>query len=105
VNERRRSPDDIKNVVQIERQDWDEYWDKLVKANLVVPADRIEFDRDFTHTDRNTATPRPGIHCMFVWSLDAAERLDTRGQLEQAVRDRINQLLEALGEDRLEGAG
>jgi hypothetical protein len=34
----------ISNTSQIERRDWNEYWDKLVKAKIAEPADREEFD-------------------------------------------------------------
>jgi hypothetical protein len=50
---------------------------------------------------KNSLIPRPGIGCKFVWSLDEAERLDDRGQLTKSVKERINQLLEALGEDKI----
>jgi hypothetical protein len=91
----------IRNTAQVERQDWNEYWDKLVKAQIAALADHKKFDRDFTDTDRQTASPRPGIYCMFNWDLDEAERLDTRDELTKAVKGRINQLLEALGEDKI----
>jgi hypothetical protein len=38
---------------------------------------------------------------MFNWDLDEAERLDARDELTKAVKGRINQLLEALGEDKI----
>lgn len=94
--------DNIDSVVQISRQDWDEYWEKLVQAKIVDPTERSGFDDDFTNTQRPTATPRPGLACVFAWSLDEAERLDTMGQFTIAVKERINQLLRALGEDTLE---
>jgi hypothetical protein len=93
----------IKNAVQVERRDWDGYWDKLVKAKIAEPADREDFDHNFTNTTgRHSATPRPGIQCTFVWSLDEAERLDARGQLTKAVKERINQLLDVLDENKIE---
>ena len=91
----------IRNTVQVQRQKWNSYWDELVKAQIAEPADREQFDNDFTNTDRQFASPRPGIQCTFAWHLDEAERLDARGQLAKAVKERINQLLEAIGEDRI----
>lgn len=87
----------IDDTGKIERRDWDQYWRKKIAA----PEDREGFDRDFTNTARASATPRPGIRCTFDWHLDEAERLDARAKLRKAVRKRINQLLEALGEDRI----
>jgi hypothetical protein len=91
----------IGDVGQIERQDWDQYWRNLVHERIAKMENRESFDRDFTNTKKRSATPRPGIECTFDWRLNEAERLDARGQLTKAVRRRINQLLEALGEDRI----
>lgn len=92
----------IKATGQVGREDWNAYWDELLKAKIAEPADREQFDHDFTNTDRNSASPRPGIQCTFAWKLDEAETLDARGQLVNAVKERINQLLEALGEDKID---
>ena len=86
----------IGNTAQVEREEWNAYWDELLKAKIAQPADREQFDHDFTNTDRQFASPRPGLQCMFAWHLDEAERLDVREQLAKAVKERINQLLEAV---------
>ena len=91
----------IGDVGKIERQDWDQYWRNLVHERIAKMENRESFDRDFTNTKKRSATPRPGIECTFDRRLDEAERLDARGQLTKTVRRRINQLLEALGEDRI----
>jgi hypothetical protein len=90
----------ITNTKRVQRPDWNEYWHNLAEMGIAEREgpDREEFDRQFTKTDRPYADPRPGIGCMFVWSLNEAERLDAQGQLTNAVRERINQLLEALDE-------
>ena len=75
-----------------------------MKAKIAEPADRDQFDHDFTNTGRQSATPRPGIQCTFAWHLDEAERLDSGEQLAKAVKERINQLLEAVGEDKIDPA-
>jgi hypothetical protein len=92
----------IGDVGQIERRGWDQYWRNLVNEKIADPRDRERFDHDFTNTQRASATPRPGIACTFDWRFDEAARLDDdRGQLTNAVIMRVNQLLEALGEDRI----
>jgi hypothetical protein len=91
----------IDDTGKIERPDWDQYWRNLENEKIAAPEDRESFDRYFTNTVRASATPRPGTRCTFDWHLDEAERLDARGQLKNAVRKRLNQLLEALGEDRV----
>jgi hypothetical protein len=93
----------IAEARKIERPEWDRYWRDLISEEIARPEDRESFDRDFTYTNRGSATPRPGIECTFGWKLDEAERLDARGTLAGAVRDRINQLLEALGEPTVMG--
>ena len=93
--------DNIGGTGQIDRPHWNRYWHDLEKRNIAAPEDRETFDKYFTNTGRQTATPRPGIHCAFSWRLDEAERLDTAGQLKSAVTKRINQLLEAVGEDTI----
>jgi hypothetical protein len=91
----------IGRTVQIERSGWDEYWRELLKQNMATPGDREQFDRDFTNTSRASAAPRPGISCTFGWRLDEAERLDAGAQLRNVVRERVNELLQALGEDEI----
>jgi hypothetical protein len=91
----------IHETGQVERPDWDRYWRDLGTEKIAKPEDRENFDRDFTKARRDSATPRPGIRCAFDWRLDEAERLDDRGHLRNAVRARINQLLEALDEERI----
>ena len=91
----------IGDAGKIERQNWDQFWRDLVNEEIATTEDRELFDRDFTNTNRTSATPRPGINCTFRWPLDDAERLDHRDQLKNAVKERINQLLQALGEDTI----
>ena len=55
----------IDDARQIERRDWDQYWRNLVNEKIAQPEDRERFDRDFTNTERASATPRPGIECRF----------------------------------------
>jgi hypothetical protein len=96
----------IKRTTQVKRSDWNEYWYKLIKEKIAEPADREQFDRDFTNTARrDSASPRPGILCRFVWTLAEAEHLDARGQLLKRVNERINQLLKALEEDKIDPDG
>ncbi len=91
----------IGDAGKIERRDWDQYWHTLVHEEIAKSEDRESFDDYFTSTARASATPRPGVKCTFSWRLDEAERLDARAQLGNTVRERINQLLEALHEDKI----
>ena len=90
----------IRNATQVDREHWDGYWYTLVETGNAKLTDREEFDRQFTNTSRQTASPRPGIRCTFVWPLEESERLDDRrSQLKTSVKGRINQLLDGIGEE------
>jgi hypothetical protein len=91
----------IENATQVGRENWNTYWDELIKARIASPADREQFDFDFTNTDRQSASPRPGLNCSFMWSLEEAEKLDAQGKMAKSLKDRINQLLEAIGEHKI----
>jgi hypothetical protein len=82
----------------IARKDWDEYWACLVGERIATQEDRSEFDRCFTDTHRQTASPRPGVRLSRRWPLGEAEALDTRGRLDAQVRQALDTALEALGE-------
>ena len=88
--------DHIAETREVARPDWDAYWSQLESAHIVDASDKEAFDREFTASQRQKAQPRPGLFCEFNWSLTEATRLDDRGQLIGAVRDRMNQMLRAL---------
>jgi hypothetical protein len=69
---------------------------RLEAARIVEPNDRLQFDLDFTASQRTKAHPRPGLACEFVWPLSEAQKLDQGGQFVEAVRAGLNQLLTAL---------
>ncbi len=91
--------DSIDSAGQVPRKDWNDYWEKLVNEKIVDASEREEFDNGFTRTQRSAATPRPSLVCAFPWSLDEAEQVDSLGKLAMTVKDRLNQLLGAIGED------
>ena len=66
----------IDETVSVKREDWDGYWAWLTQEGLAAPDDRPEFDRHFTATNRQTATPRPGLIVVRHWALSEAEELD-----------------------------
>jgi hypothetical protein len=64
-----------------------------------VPEDRNEFRRHFDDTQRQDATPRPGLRLQRAWPLAEAETLDdVRGRFVEAVRIALVEALDALGE-------
>jgi hypothetical protein len=83
---------------QLDRADWPKFWKSLVKLGFAHEDDKEQFDRDFTRSNRQFASPRPGLHCRFNWPLVEAEALDSQKKFGAAVKDRINELLVALGE-------
>jgi hypothetical protein len=60
----------------VNRDDWDQYWDWLLREGIASPGDRVEFDRHFTATQRQTATPRPGLKLIRSWDRNEADALD-----------------------------
>jgi hypothetical protein len=60
----------------VKREEWDVYWTWLLQEDLASPDDRTEFDRHFTATNRQSATPRPGLKIVRRWELNEAEALD-----------------------------
>lgn len=47
----------IQTAGAVERADWDRYFAWLVQQRIATPSDRPEFDRHFTNSVRQTATP------------------------------------------------
>jgi hypothetical protein len=66
----------IGHTVAVHRGKWDDYWDWLLKEGIASPGDRTEFDRHFTATQRQTATPRPGLKLIRRWAFREAVGLD-----------------------------
>jgi len=81
---------------EVNRDEWEEYWSSLQAAQIVQARDKNTFDAEFTLTKRQKAHPRPGLRCEYRWPLKEAKRLDDRNKFTEAVRDRVNQMLEAL---------
>ena len=67
----------IDGTISVKREDWDAYWAWLTQEGLAAPDDRPEFNRHFTATNRQTATPRPGLMVVRHWALREAEELDS----------------------------
>ncbi|MFL5864043.1 MAG: hypothetical protein ACJ780_25270 [Solirubrobacteraceae bacterium] len=81
----------------VERADWDRYFDWLVDHRIAMTKDRREFDRHFTNSVRQKATPRPGINIVRRWPLREAEDLNRSAQLVPQVRAAHDRIAELLG--------
>lgn len=95
----------IAETRELARSEWDSYWIRLAADRIVESSAKEAFDREFTATQRQKAHPRPGLFCEYSWPLFEATRLDDRGVLVTTVRDRINELLRALGSAELGVSG
>jgi hypothetical protein len=91
----------IPSTREVQRGEWEDYWQELLRAGIVEVTDREMFDTHFTTTARSKASPRPGLFCEYSWPLTEAQRLDANGRLAPQIRKRIDQMLAALGEPRL----
>lgn len=96
--------DRISGTRELPRSDWERYWATLEADGIVLPSDKEAFDREFTGSQRQKTSPRPGLFCEYRWSLSEATHLDSRGILVEKVRGRINQLLVALRAPGLSGS-
>ena len=59
----------IAGEAAVPREDWDRYWAWLEQERIACPADRDEFDRHFTSSNRPTPCPAPafGSHGAGRW--------------------------------------
>jgi hypothetical protein len=92
----------IEAAGQVKREDWPAYVDSLVELGIASDADRDTFDSAFTHTERATATPRPGVTLERLWPFERAARFDGQGRFVDEVREAINSVLRALDEPLIE---
>ena len=89
---------EIDETGQVKRQDWDEYWDWLVSEGIASAEHHESFERDFIDTQRQEATPRPGLRIYRIWPLVEAEQLDEGRRFVDAVSAALAEALEALDE-------
>jgi hypothetical protein len=75
-------------------EDWEQELGRLIADGIFHPADRPQFDADFTNTNRKHATPRPGLRLTQAWPHTHAL---SEGFAEE-LREALMQALHALGE-------
>jgi len=92
----------INRAGALQRNEWEDFWKDLFRLKFARNEDKAGFDKKFTDTKRQSATPRPGLKCAFSWSLAEATALDDRDQFVKAVVDQLNIALKALGENPYE---
>jgi hypothetical protein len=80
----------------VPREKWEPYWSWLEREGIVSAADKADFDRTFTETERGSATPRPGVRCTRRWSMVEAEELDSAGRLGEQVHEALTEARRAL---------
>jgi len=85
------------DLAQVQRDNFDAFFNKLVDDGLATLHDRTEFDRRFTNTERQTINVCPGLTISRRWSLDDARDLDDAGQLVPTVRSALMEALSAWG--------
>ena len=88
--------DRIGETGAVKREDWDDYWVWLIQEQLATADDRAEFDRHFTATNRQTATPRPGLMVVRHWDLNEAEALDGQHELAAEISAALQSARSAL---------
>lgn len=88
----------IATATMVRRDDWPQYWQWLEAERIAKPSDRAEFQRHFTETQRQAASPRPGLWVRRRWTVAEAEALDSRGALGPQVAEDLRAVFEAFGE-------
>lgn len=86
----------IHTLANFSRDEWERELQRLVQARVFAPDDLDQFARDFTDTNRQEASPRPGLSLTRQWPLEKAAEPDFPGSLRSA----LITALAALGEHR-----
>lgn len=94
--------DSISSTREVVRADWDSYLTRLEADGIVDGLGRKAFDQELVASRRQKVSARPGLRCEYSWPLLEAAGLDERGELSGVVRERINEMLKALGAPVLE---
>lgn len=89
--------DRIDTLFEFPRDDWEPELQRLITDGIFDPKHLPQFDRDFTDTKRQGASPRPGLRLERSWLLTEAL---APGFAEREIRARLRQALVALGEPR-----
>ncbi len=90
----------IETTAAVPRENWEAFWAELIRARFARTDDKPQFDQAFTNTGpRQSASPRPGLKCFYLWPLSEAKRLDDSNQMIAAVAGQLNVVLRALGEE------
>jgi hypothetical protein len=91
----------IDNEGAVGRSDWPAYWAWLEREQIACAEDWPEFERHFVSTNRQKASPRPGLWLSRRWVMSDAEELDGLGEFTQQVKETLDHALAALGIARL----
>jgi hypothetical protein len=91
------------------RTDWEHELQRLIEDGIMDPLDCTQFERDFTNSARQRATPRPGLVLARTWQLTHALAAGFPGELRGALREALSALREhrtdaALMRSRIEEA-
>ncbi len=84
----------IGRTTAISRDEWTEELDRLISDAIFDASDRLQFDVDFTDTERPYASPRPSLELTRYWTQEAGGR-----DFAVGLRAALSQALEALGEE------
>lgn len=86
----------IADTCAVKRDQWNDYWAWLLQQSIAEAKDRADFDRHFTATNRQSATPRPGLMLVRSWERQKAETLDGAHKLAPAIAAAFADAIEAL---------
>jgi hypothetical protein len=81
---------------ELARSEWGSYLATLQANRILDASGKDAFEQEFAGSQRQKASPRPGLFCEVTWPLAEAARLDAQGAFVDAVTHRINEMLAAL---------
>lgn len=82
----------IRDLQEVDRPAWSRTIETLIADRIMRPADRVGFDESFTKTNRNAASPRPGLKMTRRWPVAAARQEEFAETLRQALREVVTAL-------------
>lgn len=88
----------IGSAGQVDRPDWDDYIGELVGGGVLSEDGREAFAHAFIESERQRATPRPGLVLVYRWPFDQAADLDAEGRFAPELRTRLHEVLDLLEE-------
>lgn len=84
----------VRKIKQLNKSNMDEYQsfiDELIRQNMMTPDDKHKLADLFDKTERQTLNVCPGLYFGYQWPKTEAIKLDSAGQLTDAIKEKIQE--------------